>query len=454
MSYPPSICNVNYPVTNLSSLYDALNANPQVVDELATNYAGLGFDTDINSFNYLVGFQYQSEQPAFFFADSSIKPQLNLNFNVNFMLTAWSIKSNVQALSQLILSMEGAGTAADNIALTVPPQTQLYAFWNSYFDFVFYQFFCLENGLSNTSYVNLIGNNIQSLQIQNLYSLLLTSQNGGNGFGSGGTGTSRMCQFCASFWGTDTSQIRKTIVSNPALNKFCGCCDGIPLLNFGTNGPVQPPLRCQPICSNPNTIRAYAGPSTLVNNSNDLTYQNKNSDFYSDVQAGFFMPYTCPNQTICIMDKLNIQVAGFNNQLDFNQVCPGCTNGECECFIDSGSNVIENMGANGVGMSDPEVFNQNCGLGAVCFNLQGDGNRTEVKCNTNNVANTSKYPDINYNGSGQNNYLNSITDTNAYAFGINNIIFPVVFFVIILIYLLLTTIDIVSHLKRLYKIKH
>lgn len=445
MSSAPSICT-NYPIKDLTSLATKLNSINSITNQLS-NYTGSEYATNINAFNFLVGFQYETSS---FFYNGTAPSELNNKFNASFMYNAWSIKSNIQALSELILSLEGNnGTVAIN-------QTDLYNFWNSYFDFVFYQFFCLQTGLTTNNFINLT--QPMPIQINNLYLLMLESS--GGGFGSGGTGTKRMCQFCATFWSSSSSSssssgggIRENIVNYPSLNKFCGCCSGIPLINLGDNGPTQPPLRCQPICSDPTVVKNYAGSDSLVNNGGDLTYQDKGSDFYSDAQSGFFMPYSCPNQTICIMDKLNIQVAGFNNQLDFNQVCPGCTNGECECFIDSGSNVIQNMGANGIGMNDPETFNQKCGKGAYCFNLQGDGTRTQVLCNSNNAANTSKNQDINYNGSGQPNYLNSITTTNNYAYGINNIILPLAFLAVIVFYLLLTAIDTVSHIRRTYKMK-
>ena len=469
MSSPPSTCT-NYAITSLSTLKVQLSKSPHVVTILKENYSSLGLDQNINAFNYLLGFQYKSLQASFFFTEDSFSSSvLDTKFSPTFMFQAWSIKSNVRALSQLILSLEGisSGTGTDIVPQKIA-QPELYNFWNSYMDFVFYQFFCINTGLttspsnttSSSAYINLKGGDDLLLEVNNLHALLLTSENGGAGLGTGGAGTKRLCQFCTDFWGSDQSNIRKTIVSNPGINKFCGCCTGIPLLDFGTAGPggkdssdKQPPIRCQPICSGPHIVKSYAGSNSLVNNGGDLSYLTKGNDFYSANSSGFFFAFNCPNQTICIMDKLNIQVAGFNAKLDFNQVCPGCGGGECLCFIDSGSNVIENMAANGKGMSDPVVFNQKCGNGAFCFNVQGDGTRVQVKCNNNNTSNTSKHPDLNYNGSGKVNFLNSIVSTNAYTYGLDNIMLPLLFFSIIIFYLLLTTIDTVSHIKRVFKMK-
>lgn len=462
MSTPPSTCN-NITSATLYQLYQNLKKAPSIVKSLQNNYTGLALENNINAFNYLVGFSADSTEASFFINSTySSANELNNYFNPSFMFKAWAIKSNIEALSELILSFEGV-SGGNSVSLDSAATNDLYTFWNYYFDFIFYQFFCTQNGLKvqstnptiGSAYIDLKGTDNLLLQVKNLHSLLLTSQNGGDGLGSGGSGTKRLCEFCADFWSTNNDDnIRNTIVSNPGLNQFCGCCVGIPLLNFGSLGPQQPPIRCQPICSSPNVVKSYAGSSSVVNNGGDNSYQSTNSSFNSSVNGGFYLPYSCPNQTICIMDKLNIQVAGFNNQLDFNQVCPGCTNGECECFIDSGSNVIENMGADGSGMNNPVVFNQKCGKGTFCFNVQGDGTRVQVKCNTNNVANTSKHPDYGYDGSGKVSFLSSIAATNSYAYGIDNVIIPIIFFSVVVFYLLLTTIDIVSHIRRVYRIKN
>lgn len=473
MSLIPSTCNSNdYTSTTLFKLYQNLTKQKVILQALLKEYNGLGIDENINAFNYLVGFRADSIEPSFFVLDTDFalnETKLNSLFSPTFMLQSWGIKTNVRALSNLILSFEGivsGGTATvSNVTIA-----EVYTFWNYYMDFVLYQFFCTQTGLKTlasnpnigSSYIDLKGTDGLLLQVKNLHSLLLTSENGGTGFGSGGSGTKRLCDFCSDFWASSSEDdIRKTIVSNPTLNQFCGCCTGIPLMNFGPNGPggsestiSQPSIRCQPICSGPNIVKSYAGSSTYVNNGGDTSYQNKGSTFYSDNDVGFYQAYDCPNQTICIMDKLNIQVAGFNNQLDFNQVCPGCTDGECDCYIDSDSNVIENMSGDGSGMNNPVVFNQKCGKGAFCFNIDANGERTQVKCNTNNVANTSKHPDYGYNGSGKVNYLSSIVATNAYAYGINNIIIPIVIFAVVIFYMLLTTIDIVSHIRRIFKVKN
>lgn len=459
MSFAPSTCN-NIDANTLSNLYSKLKSVNSIAgtNGALNNFNGLNNVNNINAFNYLVGFEYTSSEPSFFVQDTTFTAQtINSKFNVQFMFKAWSIRTNVIALSELILSFQGVDSG-NNIIFSDLPSSDIYEFWNYYLDFVFYQFFCNQTGLTSqatktsidSGFIDLKNSDYLLLQVKNLHSLLLTAENGGNGLGSGGSGTKRLCEFCADFWGTDA---RKSILANQGLNNFCGCCSGIPPLNFSTNI-SQPPIRCQPICSGPNIVKSYAGDATYVNNGGDTNYQNTSSTFFSDSNAGFYPAYYCPNQTICIMDKINVQIAGFNNQLNFNQVCPGCIDGECECFIDTGSNVIDNMSANETGMNNPAVFNQKCGAGTRCYTVNGDGTRVEVKCNSNNVANTSKHPDIGYDGSGKVSFLNSIVATNAYTYGINNIIIPLVIFAVIVFYLLLTTIDIVTHIRRNFKMKN
>jgi hypothetical protein len=436
-----SIClDSTYSTQTLNSLKTSLTASAysQIVNSYGIELSI--YIDQIKAFNYLLGYNNATN---YMYNNSPNDSE----FDKNFMFQMWKNESYVNLLSEMILSLDGVGTTSlgGNYAYS---QVNIYGFWNAYLDFVFYQFFCTDTGLARTSKLVLATTETSLLQLQNLKNLLLTSENGG--FGTGGSGTKRICEFCTSFWGSDVNKIRSNLSTNPLLNNFCGCCTGMPVIGM-PNGVVDPLLRCQPMCSSNDVIKSYAGSSDLVNNGGDNSYTKVGGDFYSIGNNGHFSPYSCPNQTICIMDKINIKIASTNGSLNFNQVCPGCAGGGCQCFIDSGSTVLDKIASGNTGLSDPVQFNQDCGGGALCFNINSDGSRTQVKCNTNNVSNTSKNLDLNNDNSGDLNYLTSYNLTNVYTYGVGNLLVPLIFMAIVVIYLLLTSIDMVSHIKRTYK---
>lgn len=106
-------------------------------------------------------------------------------------------------------------------------------------------------------------------------------------------------------------------------------------------------------------------------------------------------PYFC-NNNVCVIDDVLIesdQASGTNVQ--YTQVCPGCTNDPdtiCTCIISSSdlTGTINDMGIS-------TTFNQYCGTNSVCYEADATGNLTPVQCgnftsNTNVQAFSSAIP--------------------------------------------------------------
>ena len=162
-----------------------------------------------------------------------------------------------------------------------------------------------------------------------------------------------------------SSYTRDEVINSPVLTNFCGCYVppdptylqytlGTPECNQGitgcqtcTGGPGctgQP--ACDPLCH-----RA-------------LTSQKSNDTLGIAI--------TCP-QNVCVIDGVTVNVQGSNipGGINFNSVCPGCSNGNQSCLcVVSGVNVSATMADIGVGVN----FNQLCGPSSVCLVEDNDGN--------------------------------------------------------------------------------
>lgn len=90
------------------------------------------------------------------------------------------------------------------------------------------------------------------------------------------------------------------------------------------------------------------------------------------------IPYYC-NNNVCVIDDVLIQSdqAGGTN-VQYTQVCPGCSNDPdtvCTCIISSSdlTGTIDDMGIS-------TTFNQYCGTNSTCYEADATGNLTLVQC--------------------------------------------------------------------------
>ena len=197
------------------------------------------------------------------------------------------------------------------------------------------------------------------------------------------------------------------------------------------------PLPCQPICNKNETIKAYNGASPLVNNG----YLNS---FNISANESYLRRF-CLGQTVCVIDNINISIFGGNSQVEFNQVCPGCGEGGCICYLDfSNSSVVDGIN----GLQNPVVFNQNCPT-SLCS--KGD---IFLPCNPYNNADTGKNSNSNYNHDGQPAPNSTNDNRDKYIFGIQNWLVPILLLSIaILAVLAILIVNIFNINREIYLLK-
>jgi len=307
-------------------------------------------------------------------------------------------------------------------------------FVNPYLNFIIDLLFCNLNKPITFSQSD---NTIVS---SNLYRLLRGGGTGEDG-GTRGGGTLKLCDYCTIYFSKQTDPYNN-LTQNSYAQSFCGCCSQLikhQPVSFSQKGETLP-LICQPICNKNEVIKAYNGPNTLVNNG--LNNTNPSEDNYSR--------NTCTNQTICVINNVNISILGGDNKVVFNQVCPGCVEGSCVCYIDFSEGGALDTVTDGVeGLQNNVTFKQNC---PHSFCMVDD---KFVPCNPFNKADTGKNPNINYNGDGNITHNNSNKTKDAYIFGLQNWLVPIYFLVILIIVTIsILSVNIKNISREIYIIKH
>lgn len=196
------------------------------------------------------------------------------------------------------------------------------------------------------------------------------------------------------------------------IYKWCGCY--VKPSNFFEYSGVTENV-CNPLCSNPSSIKIYGDIGTKNNTS---AIQEK-----------------C-NQTICAIGKISLKSTNFKGQINFNQICPGCVDqGNCLCIIDTSvSGVLDKIQTNKGGTQDKFNFQQVC-PNSECVLSKQDGSYEKIECNTDNPANTNKDPYLGYTGDGLLRNLSKIknfTQEN-YIFFLSVSGFFILFFIVSLI---------------------
>ncbi len=172
---------------------------------------------------------------------------------------------------------------------------------------------------------------------------------------------------CAQFLeGYCANYTRDQVINSPVLTNFCGCYVppdpnylqytlGTPQCNQGVSG-------CQSCTGGQTGCTGQPACDPLCHRA--LTSQRSNDVIGVEI--------TCP-QNVCVIDDvtINVQSSNIPGGINFNSVCPGCSNGNQSCLcVVSGVNVSATMSQIGVGVN----FNQLCGPSSVCLVEDNDGN--------------------------------------------------------------------------------
>jgi hypothetical protein len=429
--------------TNLKTNFTSMGTN--MISYYKKNNTPLQFPTLIDAFNFSVGVS-ASNNVVFFQFDTLLEKNFNQTIFTNF----WTDNSTIDTPSSITLITDfliNESNVAENSSNNSDSYSDFYTkFANPYANFIINMLFC-----NNTPNINFNDNNIV---LNNLYQFLNGNGTGNYG-GTRGAGTITLCNFCMDFLTNikptlSIDNYYKYISKNSNLQDFCGCC--YELLNsqpamYSKSGSID--LSCQPICFKDSVIKSYNGEGTLVNTgmSNNINL-NSNPD-YTRVQ--------CVGQTVCIIDNPNISMIGGNNQVVFNQLCPGCADNKCTCFLDTTQGNIDVV-TNGIeGLQNSVVFNQNCPI-SFCVTSQGDSNGNitynDTPCNPYNTADTGKDPNNDYNGDGDNDINSNQATRDYYIFGVDNWIVPLIFFFlgIIAIFCILV-VDILNIKQQIFIVK-
>jgi hypothetical protein len=372
------------------------------------------------------------------------------DFNLAIFTNFWNNNSELNTSSAIDLLTDfiiNEGNNAVNKSGNSDPYNDFYSgFANPYTGFIIDMLFC---GITPA-----LDFNVNSIVLNNLYHFLNGSSTGDFG-GTRGSGTLKTCDFCTSFLSKNAKNpddYYKYISKNANVQKFCGCCSELlksQPSNYVKTGSID--LSCQPICFKNGVIKNYNGSGNLVNNGY-INNVNKTSDMsYKRIQ--------CVGQTICVIDNPNISMSGGNNQVVFNQICPGCAGSSnvCKCYIDTTSGNIDTITDGVDGLQNSVVFKQNCPI-SYCISSQGntDGtiNPTYVPCNVYNTADTGKNGNNSYNGDGGVDKNSNQSTRDTYIFGISNWIVPILFFVLgIIVIVCILIVDVLNIKQQIFIIR-
>lgn len=140
------------------------------------------------------------------------------------------------------------------------------------------------------------------------------------------------------------------LADNATVASLCGCYVQSPYYNLSTaQGNLAP--QCQPVCHLTSTVQI------------------------SDPCTG--ITPTCDN-TVCIIDNVNVSLVNTTTNTAFQQICPGCDQpgqNPCTCII-GGENITDTV--NGAGGA--VTYSQYCGSNAQCFILEPDETLLSTTC--------------------------------------------------------------------------
>lgn len=151
------------------------------------------------------------------------------------------------------------------------------------------------------------------------------------------------CQcVAASFCNSCTPE--ELTANNPDLLSLCGCA--VSSLNNSIPNGVTVDAACDPLCI-PETV-------------------SKKRDLITGI------PEKC-TEAVCVINDISLNVSTSTvNDIQFNQICPQCTNSSCVCIADSSI--------------EPYLY-QNCGSNSVCYTIDNTtGEKVEVPCGTSNSS--------------------------------------------------------------------
>jgi hypothetical protein len=407
----------------------------------------------INAFNKSVGANTINTPFVVFFQDNSFQGN---SFDRTIMYNFWTnndktinTQEAIDLIGDFIVSLGDRAQPKNGDNSTQDVYKFFYSsFANPYCDFIVNYLMC---GMGNNNNINFsISPNIVT---NNLYRFLRETR---------GSGTKTLCSYCDSYFtnylqavkNKSGSDIYYDVAQNNNLNNFCGCCSQ--LIKYqpdyyqkakDKNKGVSIILPCQTICHKNETIKARLGSYKLVNNGFSI---NQNLDVPQD--EIIYLRRGCLNQTICVIDNINISIIGGNSKVEFNQVCPGCGEGGCICFLDlSDGSVTDTLAKDIKGFQDPVTFKQNCQVSLCSQQVQNENGVTEtifLPCNPFNSSDTGKNPNQNYNHDGQPSSNSSQQNRDKYIFGIQNWLVPILFVLIAVIVTISILIVNVKDIKR------
>lgn len=399
----------------------------------------IDFQPLIQAFNKSVGASTVNKDFTIFFRD----PALNSDsFDRTVMENFWTNNDKtintseaIDLISDFIVNLGDNAKPKNNTTPDDIYQFFYESFANPYCNFIIDFLFC---GINNNNIT--FSSNDNEIITNNFYRFIRGGSTGDSG-GTRGSGTYRLCQYCNNYFDylKNVKQVEDiynyVAINNNSLTNFCSCCTD--LIQYqpsyyddakNKNNGVSVALPCQPICHKNETIKAYNGNSPLVNNG---FLNGKNTNLKDEIT---YLRRQCLEQTICVIDKINVSIIGGNSKIQFNQICPGCQGeGSCICFIDfSDGGTIDNVN----GLQNPVTFKQNCPV-TLCSqqkaNSQGVLETVFLPCNPYNTSDTGKNPNSNYNHDGQPSPNSSNQNRDKYIFGIQNWLVPILFIVVAII---------------------
>ena len=340
--------------------------------------------------------------------------------------------------------------------------TQLYTkFLNPYTNFIIDKLFC---DLPQEYALNFSQNsqNITSSYFENLY-LFIKGVSVGDDTGNRGSGTLRICQYCqvdidkAGAVNKDNVFSSLNTTSNTYYKNFCGCCSVLnnyyPNSYNNVNSDVKPTLDCLPICHQPEVVKAFNGNDQAVNNGFP---DNKNPN---PIDNQVYTRRSCLGQTVCVIDNVSINIKGGNSQVEFNQVCPGCTGTNlCLCYVDfSGGGTLDSINDGTNGFQNNVIVKNNCQqtfCQKTVLNNDGQPKTVTQPCNSSNTSDTPKSNNSQYNHDGQPTSNSTVSNNIKYIFGIQNWLFPTLMFLIFsLVIICLLVVNVNNYRREIYFLK-
>ena len=164
---------------------------------------------------------------------------------------------------------------------------------------------------------------------------------------------------------------RNKMANSDVLNNWCGCfapASAI-LQEAGINVGREENTQCDPLCYKLGVIQKF---EPLINGVN---YGQK---------------ITC-NRSVCIIDNISIIAYGNQGSITFSQVCAGCNEGGCLCYLDVTNNSLVDKIISGRNGMDSQVdFIQNC-PNSICYVVEETtGDTVPVECSKINTPDTGE----------------------------------------------------------------